>query len=353
MLPKFTKLQDSFEAELKLRVNQYFADNKLSLKGNWKLYYKAIILLVAHVAIYTALVFFTPSAPYAILLCVLLSLATSGIGFNVMHDGGHGSFSNSKNLNKVAAWSLDYLGASSYMWHVKHNVAHHTFTNIHGADDDMQAEPFMRLCETQRLRGIHRFQYIYCVFAYGLLYFFWVFFFDFKKYFTGKVGNVPIPKMSMKDNVVFWASKVLFCTIFLLIPMLRVGVIPTIVGFLTFCFFTGVFIALVFQLAHIVEKAHFPIVPENGRIANEWSVHQLQTTANFATGSKFWTWLLGGLNYQVEHHLFPSVSHIHYPELAKIVKSTCEDYKVQYNEYRLMSEALVSHIKLLKDLGKA
>ncbi len=352
MLPKFTKLQDSFEAELKQRVSAYFNDNNLKSTGNYKLWTKAIILFVAHVSIYIGLVFYTPSWPLALLTCMLLGLATSGIGFNVMHDGSHGSFSGNKTLNKFAGWSLDLFGGSSYMWKVKHNVAHHTFTNIHGADDDIQAEPFMRMCETQKLYKIHRFQHIYCILTYGLLYFLWVFFFDFKKYFTGMVGAVPVPKLSLKENIIFWGSKVLFIIIAMWIPYTQVGFSAMMIGFLTYCFFTGVFIALVFQLAHVVEKAHFPVVPANGRIADEWAVHQLQTTVNFATDNRFWTWLLGGLNYQVEHHLFPTVSHVHYPAISKIVKGTCADYDVVYNEYPRMSQALVSHVRLLKYLGR-
>jgi linoleoyl-CoA desaturase len=81
-------------------------------------------------------------------------------------------------------------------------------------------------------------------------------------------------------------------------------------------------------------------------------IHQIQTTANFATRSRLVTWFCGGLNFQIEHHLFPKMSHIHYPEVSKIVKATCQEYGIKYIEFPRVTAAMRSHWKLLYDLGR-
>ncbi len=352
-VPRFLNPPNSFHAELKRRVQEYFDQNQVSSTGNWKLYSKAIFLVVAFIAVYVNLVYFTPESTWACVgLCTALGFLTSGIGFNVMHDGGHGSFSKSKWLNNVAAASADLLGASSYMWNIKHNVAHHTFTNIDGIDDDIKAQPLLRMCSTQQYYKIHRMQHIYCIPLYGTLYFFWVFLLDYVKYFKNKVGEMPIPKMKFKDELQFWGSKVFFMTVFVALPILSLGFKTAAIGFLIYAFVTGVVLSVVFQLAHTVEHTDFPLV-EGPNIENEWAIHQLETTANFATKNRVISWFVGGLNFQIEHHLFPKISHVHYPAISQIIKQACSEHQVKYVEYPYMITALGSHLRFLRDLGKA
>ena len=173
--PKFTASASSFHTVLKKNVNLYFQQNKISPLGNYKLYIKAGILLISYIVLYIHLIFFTPDTLLAIFECILLGALTASIGFNVMHDGAHGSFSKYPWLNKLAALNLDFLGASSFMWNIKHNVIHHAYTNIDGIDDDINARPFLRLCSSQKRYKVHRYQYIYFWLLYCLLYLFWVF----------------------------------------------------------------------------------------------------------------------------------------------------------------------------------
>ncbi|MBC7508009.1 MAG: fatty acid desaturase, partial [Ferruginibacter sp.] len=140
--PKFRNQQaSSFHQELKKRVNNYFLENKKAATGNWSLYFKAILFWTLYVALYVHVVFFTPVAWVALLEALLMGGLTAAIGFNVMHDGGHGSFSNIKLWNKIAAYSVNALGASGIMWNNKHNIIHHTYTNIDGVDDDIEIKP--------------------------------------------------------------------------------------------------------------------------------------------------------------------------------------------------------------------
>ncbi len=350
--PKFSSRSKSFHIELKKRINQYFQEAGTATYGNYKLYIKAGILLSSFVAIYIHLIFFTAPIWISVIECIMLGAITAAIGFNVMHDGAHGSFSKYAWLNDLASMSLSFLGADVFMWKTKHNVVHHAYTNIDGIDDDIDAKPFLRLCATQKYYKIHKFQYLYFWVTYCFLYFYWVFFSDYDKYFTKKVGSMPLKTMQSQDHVLFWVFKASHAILFIVLPIYMLGFVPWLVGFLLYGAFTGLLISTVFQLAHAVEDTHFPVPTQNNTIEDEWAIHQLKTTANFATNNRVISWFMGGLNFQVEHHLFPKISHVHYPAISKIIKQACADYNIQYIEYPKLRVALASHVYHLKNLGK-
>ena len=350
---KFQSPKQSFHVELKKRINDYFETTGKSLSGNTILYTKAIVLMASFLFLYIHLVFFTPGIVLAIIESILLGIAVAGVGFNIMHDGAHGSFSKHKWLNTTAAFSLNVLGGSSFMWNVKHNVIHHAYTNIDGMDDDIDIQPWMRMSSTQPKLAMHKYQHIYFWFLYALLYILWIFVLDFQKYFKKKIGDTPLKKMSVSDHIVFWAAKVFFVVVFVVVPIYVTGVISWLVGFLLFTLVAGFVISIVFQLAHTVEHTHFPVPDkETGKLEDEWAIHQLKTTANFAPKNKLISWFVGGLNFQIEHHLFPKISHVHYAQLRRIIKQACAEYDVPYIEYRKMSHAVVSHVSFLKQMGK-
>jgi linoleoyl-CoA desaturase len=352
-LPKFSNVAHSFHTELKNRINTYFETAGKSTSGNYKLFAKAFILLACFAFLYIHLIFFTPAAIWAVFECILLGGIISTIGFNVMHDGAHGSFSNSKLINKLAAFSLNVLGGSSFMWNMKHNVIHHAYTNVDGIDDDIDAKPFLRLCETQKFYKMHRYQHLYFWLAYSLLYLYWIFVTDYKKYFTKKVGSVPLKKMTTADQISFWSFKMVHLFLFVVIPISFVGFSAWLIGFLISGLFAGLVLSLVFQLAHTVEHTSFP-VPDSvtGKMEDEWAIHQLKTTSNFATRNPVVSWLVGGLNFQIEHHLFPKISHIHYPAISKIVKKACQEYGIVYLEHRRVYQAVFSHVAFLRQMGR-
>ena len=353
--PKFVNVQGStFHQELKRRVNNYFTENKKLSTGNFSLYFKAFLFFIAYVSIYIHLVFYTPTAWLAWAECLLMGGLTAAIGFNVMHDGSHGSFSNSKFFNKIASFSINMLGASGIMWNNKHNIIHHTYTNIDGVDDDIEIKPLLRMCPTQKKYKIHRFQHIYVWFLYTLLLIVWLFVSDYTKYFRKKVGTVPIKKMSSFDHFAFWTAKAGYAFMMFALPIYTVGFLPWLVGFLSLTLFAGFVLSIVFQLAHTVEETAFPVTDaDSQKIENEWAIHQVETTANFATRNKLISWLVGGLNFQIEHHLFPKISHIHYPAISKIIKNTCQEFNVKYIEYKKMRHAIISHSNHLKKMGRA
>jgi len=351
--PKFPNVPVSFHSELKKRSTEYFKNKGKATTGNFKLHFKAILLVTGLLAIYTHLVFFTPDALWAVLECVFLGCVTAAIGFNVMHDGAHGSFSRYKWVNDLASNFANFLGASQHMWKTKHNIIHHTYTNIHGVDDDIEARPFLRLCDEQKRYKIHKYQHLYFPLAYSMLYMYWVFISDYTKYFTGRIGAIQLRKMTVKEHLLFWAYKLAHAFIFVALPIYLVGFMPWMIGFLSMSLVTGFILSIVFQLAHTVEHTHFPHANEaTGKMEDEWAIHQLKTTANFATRNKLVSWLVGGLNFQVEHHLFPKISHIHYPAISKIIRKACEEYGIRYIEYRRVHLAVASHVAFLRQMGR-
>lgn len=352
----FAKTPPVFFQRLRTVTDAYFKENGLKKTGNSTLYLKSAILLTALAALYVVLVFFTPANTWVALgLCALLGLVVASIGFNVMHDGAHGSYSSRKWVNELMGHSLNLLGGSVKFWKMKHNENHHTFTNVEGMDDDIDIRPFVRVHAGQKRYWFHRFQHIYGLLLYGLTYLFWIYYNDLRKYFTGKIAeNTRMKPMAFRDHLGFWATKLGYTALFLGLPMVFAGVVPTLVGYGVMVFVTGLFIAVVFQLAHVVEDIDF-VDPATGAgtVACEWAVHQVNTTVNFATHNKVWNWLFGGLNFQVEHHLFPKISHVHYPELNKRLRQVCTEFNVQYREFPSMRRALLSHLGHLRRMGLA
>jgi linoleoyl-CoA desaturase len=348
----FERTQNSFFTVLKDRANSYFTRNNLQQKGNGKLLRKAIFLLIMAFSLYVLLVFFTPVVWLSVLLCVALGLNVALIGFNIMHDGGHQSFSRHRWLNSIAAHTLNALGGNAHYWQVKHNINHHTYTNIDGMDSDIDVKPFMRLHEDQPLRSYHRFQHLYWIILYGLSYIAWVFYEDFQKYFSGRISdNSPVIKLTITQHVVFWSAKVAYVLVYMAVPIYSVGWLPWLIGFLIISVVCGITISLVFQLAHTVVGTQFFSAHATSR-KHDWATHQVRSTADFGTPSKVLHWMLGGLNFQVEHHLFPRISHIHYPAVARYVKQTCLECGIAYNEYNSMLSAVIAHLKFLYNLGR-
>src|SRR5882672_12710791 len=291
-IPKFSNTPHSFHSDLKKRISDYFEKVGKSTTGNTSLFIKAIVLMSAFALVYIHLVFFTPATLWALLECVLLGGIVSAIGFNVMHDGAHGSFSKNRSVNYMAAFSLNILGGNSFMWNQKHNVIHHAFTNVDGVDDDIDIQPWMRMSATQKKYRLHKYQHLYFWFLYSLLYIFWIFVLDYQKYFKSKVGNMALKKMTLSDHLVFWGFKLFHAFLFVALPIYMIGFTDWVIGFVIFTCVAGFVLSLVFQLAHTVEHTAFPVANvETGKLEDEWAVHQIKTTANFATGNPVVSWL--------------------------------------------------------------
>jgi linoleoyl-CoA desaturase len=348
----FITTKPAFSIAIRKKVDEYFSSEAIKFTGNGKLFLKTAILYSIAIACYVLLLFCSVPVWLDILICILFGLDLAAMGFNIMHDGAHGSYSPKRWVNELMAYSLNLMGGSSFLWKQKHNVNHHSFTNIEGHDDDIDIQPWIRTNPNQPKRWFHRYQHIYWALLYGMTYLTWVFNKDFGKYFSGKVAGTTIKKMDTREHIIFWTSKLVYVFLFLVLPLIRLGLAETLTGYLITAFVCGWVISIIFQMAHLVEGASFPVPDTITRKVNEdWTIHQLATTANFSTNSKIVSWFSGGLNFQIEHHLFPRISHVHYPAISKLVKEICKQYNVRYIEYPTFFSALKSHIIHLKTVG--
>ena len=343
----------TFYAELRRRVEIHFATIGCAPNKAPGMYAKTAVMLGWFAASYVLLVFWAATYWQACALAVSLGLATAGIGFNVQHDGVHGGYSPRKGVNRLMALSLDMLGGSSYVWSWKHNVFHHSNPNAVGLDADIDIQPLCRLAPAQPRRAGHRFQHLYIWLLYSLLLVKWHFVDDFKELVGGRIGGLHFPRPHGLSLWSMVAGKFLFLlwafgVPALLHPIWQVGMCYAL-GSLT----ASLTMAVTFQLAHCVEGAAFPVLDGAAvRARTEWAVHQVEASANFAPRNRVLSWYVGGLNYQIEHHLFPSVCHLHLRGLSRIVQATCLEYGVNYRVYPTVRAALASHVRWVYRMGR-
>jgi linoleoyl-CoA desaturase len=342
-----------FYDQVKKRVNNHFETNNISKHANWRMVLKTAVILAWLVTGYVMLLYAASSLVMAIVSAVAVAQGFVLVGFNIMHDGAHGSYSKNKRLNWMMGFTLDLVGGSNMFWRHKHNVLHHTYTNINELDDDIQIGTIMRFSPEQPWRPWHRYQHWYAFPAYSLMTLLWVTFGDFRKFFTGRIGDYRIPKPSAGESFLFFLTKIFYFGYMLVLPMFFHPVLNVIAFFLVVHVVLGCTMATIFQLAHVVEDNAFPAPdPNSGEIDNEWAIHQVETTANFSAQSKLAAWYCGGLNFQIEHHLFPRVCHIHYPAISKIVEQTCREFGIKYVSHPTLRGALAAHFRFLRNLGQ-
>ena len=314
---------------------------------------KTLVISLWLLCTYVGLVFLASTAWQFIALSLSMGLALACVGFSIQHDGGHKAYSRHVWVNRLAAFSLDAIGASSYMWHHKHNVLHHTYPNIERVDDDISQSPWLRLSTTDVHYRVHRFQHIYSWLLYALVTPKWLFFDDFRRMSTQRAGarHVPPPRGAALAVLLFGKS-LAFAWMFA-VPLAVRGPSLGLLGiYVLIAWAWGLSLATTFQLAHCSEAAEFGAWPREGEVIPRcWAEQQLATTVNFAPGNGALTWLLGGLNHQIEHHLFPRVCHLHYPALSKIVRDVCDRRGIRYRVEPSFWTALRSHVAHLRRVG--
>jgi len=347
---------DRFLRELRRRVDAYFEATGRRQRDCPQMYFKTATILAWLVGAYLLLMFVVHSWWLILPLACVLGLSMAAVGFNIQHDAAHKAYSNRPWVNKLMAMTLDLVGGSSYLWDWKHNTIHHTYTNLAGYDDDINIGFWGRLAPDQKHYPFHRLQGIYLWVLYGFLALKWHLVDDFYSLITGKIGGHKVPRPKGKNLLVFIAGKVIFFSLAFVIPMILHPIWAVLIVYGTAAFVSGVVLSVVFQLAHCVEEADFPTPVANpaggAKVENEWAIHQVLTTANFARRNKFLSWFLGGLNFQVEHHLFHKICHIHYPELSKVVEQVCREFGVRYNANKTFFGALRSHFRWLVQMGR-
>lgn len=349
---KFARCE-GFMQTLRGRVDDYFETNQLSKRDNIGMYVKSAIILSWLVASYVVLVFFPVSVAITIIASVSLGFAMAAVGFNIQHDGGHGAYSKYPIVNNLMAFTMDIIGVSSFIWKRTHNIIHHSYTNITGVDGDIDLGVLGRLSPHQSRLGFHRFQHVYLWLLYGAVTIKWQLVDDTVALITGKSGDTKVPSPKPLELIVLLAGKLIFVTLAFGIPLYLYAWYNVLIMFFLVSFVHGFLLSVVFQLAHCVEEAEFPL-PEGdtSRMENAWAIHQVETTVDFARGNPIVCWFTGGLNYQIEHHLFPKICHVYYPALSKIVEETSAEFGVLYHAHPTVRSAVASHYNWLRKMGQ-
>ena len=347
--------QTEFFSVLRRRVDQHFQQNNLSTKGNERMVFKTLAMLSMYFVPYALIMSGALPLWSCWLLAIMMGVGVAGIGLAVMHDANHGSLSDRGWLNELLGFSLNVVGGNAFTWKVQHNVLHHTYTNIYDHDEDLSAGMVVRLSPHAKHLPIHRFQHWYAFPLYGLVTLSWVVMKDFVKLTRyHRMGLVNGPKTSMaREMTILIATKLFYVGYMIVLPIvwLDLTALQFLIGFLSLHLTAGVILSTVFQVAHVVEDTQHPQPDATGTIENQWVVHQLYTTANFARSNRLLSWYVGGLNYQVEHHLFPNICHVHYRALSPIVQQTAREFDLPYLDQPTFGSALRSHARLLRQLS--
>lgn len=352
----FARTKLDFSSTLNKRVNEYFKSRGLSRHGNAEMVVKTICMFVLYFLPYALIVGGVITTPLLlIVMVVIMSIGLGGIGLSVMHDANHGAYSHKTWLNNSIGYSLNLVGANAFNWKMQHNVLHHTYTNVHEEDEDISPRGVLRMTPHSDWKFIHKFQHIYAWFLYGLMTITWMVVKDFarlSKY--QKNGLAKKHKANVtKEWIILVATKLVYVGYIFIIPLVFTA-LPwwqILVGILTMHYIAGFVLAIIFQPAHVIDGTEFPLPDADDALENSWAVHQLLTTTNFGNKSRWFSWYVGGLNFQIEHHLFPNVCHVHYRKISHIVKETAQEFGLPYKSARTFIGALRGHAKLLKQLG--
>jgi linoleoyl-CoA desaturase len=344
---------DAFHKAVKARIDRYFQMTRRSPRDCPQMYLKTAVVLLWFAASYALLVFAPLTWWMALPIAASLGLSIASIGFNIQHDGGHRAYSDRGWVNRLMGMSLDLIGGSSYVWDHKHNTVHHTYANITGHDDDIEVGLLGRLSPHQPRLKFHRYQHWYLWLLYGLLPVKWQLVDDYYNIARGRIGNHKFARPKGMNLAIFIGGKLTFLTLAFVIPTLFHPFWQVALFYLFANWVNGLLLAIVFQLAHVVEEAEFPMPDEQtGKMQTHWAVHQVQTTVDFARKNRVLSWFLGGLNFQVEHHLFPRICHVHYPKVSRIVERTCREFGIQYNAHTTFWAGVASHFRWLRTMGQ-
>lgn len=346
---------NEFFIELRKRVAQHFEQTNTDRYGNGKMVLKTIFMFALFFTPYLLLLSGIITNPLVMIgMWMLIAFGKAGIGLSIMHDANHGSYSKRGWVNRFLGQTMNLVGSNAEIWKLQHNRLHHTFTNIEGADEDINAPGFLRFSPNKQHKNIHKFQFLYVWFFYGISTLNWITAKDFIQIARYKRTGLITAK---KYKKILWETilwKVIYFSYMLVLPLIFIPASAwfIVLGFFIMHFTTGLLLSIIFQTAHVMPDCQFPMPDETGEMETNWAIHEMLTTTNFAPSSILFSWFIGGLNYQVEHHLFPSICHVHYKDISIIVAETAREYGVPYNTKRTFISALWDHTKLLYTLGR-
>ena len=230
-------------------------------------------------------------------------------------------------------------------------MLHHSYPNVFEWDDDIETRGHLRLSPEQAWRPQYRSQHLYFLPLYALNSIEWIFIKDFVQYFRLRINPYQhSPPLTALERVEFWLSKAAYGVAFVVAPLCLQPFVVVAAGFVVFHVVMGLLLAVFTQLAHINDAVAFPALGRAPR-ADDWAAHQVRTTANFATRNPLVNWFAGGLNFQIEHHLFPHLPHTRYPAISVMVREVTQQFGLPYLEYPTIGQAIAAHVRLLHRLS--
>jgi len=346
--------KNPFFSVLRERIDAHFKETGKSKYGGTAMYVKSFVMISMYIVPFIFLCVFQPVLWVSLLLWFTMGIGIAGIGMSVMHDACHGAYSDKKWINQWMGYTLNFAGGAVSNWKMQHNILHHTYTNIVSHDEDIQDKLILKFNPHGKFKAIQKYQHYYAFLFYGILTLYWVVAKDLVQFilFTKNGVNNNSRSENIKTLLKITAIKFFYILFIIVLPIyLGIPASEIIGGFLFMHFIAGVMLTVIFQLAHSVEGTVHPLPNSSGNIETDWAIHQMQTTVNFCPQNTWLSWYVGGLNYQIEHHLFPRISHIHYPALSPIVEATAKEFGVPYMVNHSFGSALISHIKMLKQFG--
>jgi linoleoyl-CoA desaturase len=320
-----------------------------------RLHFKAIVIACIAVASYWLLVVAESGLLVKLAAAVALTIALTAAATCVFHDGSHGAFSTSRLVNRLAGYTGDLLGASSWIWRFKHNNLHHGNTNVVGVDADINQSPFARLMPLQPWRPWHRYQHLYMWVLYGFVTLRWFLIADWVNLSQRGVGHHRFPRPPRRADVVLLAvGKALHVGWAIALPLAFHRWWVVLVFYLVISWIVGILLATFFQLAHCNDLAEFAD-PDTPRRGLDFVEHQLRTTVDVrcrtAVGRCSLQWLMGGLDHQVEHHLAPRLPHTVYSLVAGRLDSACAERLLTVRTHTSPWQAVRAHGHWLKLMG--
>lgn len=353
----FATTSRDFVTTLNKRVNEYFNTHEISRHATAEMVIKTITMFALYFVPYFMIITGSVTGTaWQLGLVVIMGLGLAGIGLSVMHDANHGAYSKKRWVNTTIGYSLNLIGANAFNWKIQHNVLHHTYTNVHEEDEDISPRGVLRLSPHSEWKYMHQFQFIYAWFLYGLMTLVWMVVKDFVRIIRYHKNGMA--KKSNANINTEWAillfTKVFYVGYIFVLPLLLTDLLwwQVLIGIFIMQYLAGFILAIIFQPAHVIEGTEYPLPDEDRMLEHNWAVHQLLTTTNFANSSAWFSWYVGGLNFQIEHHLFPTICHVHYRNIAGIVRETAQEFGLPYHCKKTFWDAIAGHANLLRKLGK-
>ena len=342
-----------FYKELKRRVDKAFNDKGISIKGNSIMKFKVMMLVVGYLITYTIIILADLNDISNLFLVIILGVLAALIGLNISHDAVHNAIFKRKWINYLFSFTFNFfLGANEYVWRITHNMVHHQFPNVPEMDPDISQTKLLRMSPVDKLKWFHKYQHFYFPIVYLLFGFYLVFIKDFRVIFgMNRLGNKRRMVHPLKEYIILFVTKIIYIGYMIVIPSMVFPFWKVIIAFILMQVILAIIFTIVTAPAHVATSNKYFTPNSKGIIEENWAVVQLETTTDFSRNSWIANNFFGGGNYQVVHHLFPGICHIHLPWISQIVDKTTLEYGLEYNHTSLIS-VLHHHVKMLRAFGQ-